>query len=276
MKPFLKWVGGKTQLLNKINELIPKDFNTYIEPFVGGGAVLFNIKPENFIINDVNSELINLYQVIKNRKYFNDLLNNLKIHQNNHNEEYFYQIRNMDRVIDFNSINKVTRAARMIYLNKSCFNGLYRVNSKGFFNVPSGKKEKVNLYDYDNILQIHQYLQNSNNQLMNIDFEECLKYANKGDFVYLDPPYDNYENKITFTSYDQNNFNKSEQIRLFKVFQELDKKGVKLMLSNHNTEFIQNLYKDYKIFVVHAKRNINWKGDGRGAVEEVLIINYDR
>ncbi|WP_322909062.1 DNA adenine methylase [Mycoplasmopsis felis] len=276
MKPFLKWVGGKTQLLNKVNELIPKDFNTYIEPFVGGGAVLFNIKPENFIINDVNSELINLYQVIKNRKYFNDLLNNLKIHQNNHNEEYFYQIRNMDRVSDFNSINKVARAARMIYLNKSCFNGLYRVNSKGFFNVPSGKKEKVNLYDYDNILQIHQYLQNSNNQLMNIDFEECLKYANKGDFVYLDPPYDNYENKITFTSYDQNNFNKSEQIRLFKVFQELDKKGVKLMLSNHNTEFIQNLYKDYKIFVVHAKRNINSKGDGRGAVEEVLIINYDR
>ncbi|WP_322900519.1 Dam family site-specific DNA-(adenine-N6)-methyltransferase [Mycoplasmopsis felis] len=124
MKPFLKWVGGKTQLLNKVNELIPKDFNTYIEPFVGGGAVLFNIKPENFIINDVNSELINLYQVIKNRKYFNDLLNNLKIHQNNHNEEYFYQIRNMDRVSDFNSINKVTRAARMIYLNKSCFNGL--------------------------------------------------------------------------------------------------------------------------------------------------------
>ncbi|MEI2462363.1 DNA adenine methylase [Mycoplasmopsis felis] len=276
MKPFLKWVGGKTQLLNKVNELIPKDFNTYIEPFVGGGAVLFNIKPENFIINDVNSELINLYQVIKNRKYFNDLLNNLKIHQNNHNEEYFYQIRNMDRVSDFNSINKVVRAARMIYLNKSCFKGLYRVNSKGFFNVPSGKKEKVNLYDYDNILQIHQYLQNSNNQLMNIDFEECLKYANKGDFVYLDPPYDNYENKITFTSYDQNNFNKSEQIRLFKVFQELDKKGVKLMLSNHNTEFIQNLYKDYKIFVVHAKRNINSKGDGRGTVEEVLIINYDR
>ncbi|MCU9938647.1 Dam family site-specific DNA-(adenine-N6)-methyltransferase [Mycoplasmopsis felis] len=251
MKPFLKWVGGKTQLLNKINELIPKDFNTYIEPFVGGGAVLFNIKPENFIINDVNSELINLYQVIKNRKYFNDLLNNLKIHQNNHSEEYFYQIRNMDRVSDFNSINKVTRAARMIYLNKSCFNGLYRVNSKGFFNVPSGKKEKVNLYDYDNILQIHQYLQNSNNQLMNIDFEECLKYANKGDFVYLDPPYDNYENKITFTSYDQNNFNKSEQIRLFKVFQELDKKGVKLMLSNHNTEFIHNLYKEYKIFVIY-------------------------
>ncbi|WP_322900521.1 Dam family site-specific DNA-(adenine-N6)-methyltransferase [Mycoplasmopsis felis] len=147
----------------------------------------------------------------------------------------------MDRVSDFNSINKVTRAARMIYLNKSCFNGLYRVNSKGFFNVPSGKKEKVNLYDYNNILQIHQYLQNSNNQLMNIDFEECLKYANKGDFVYLDPPYDSYENKITFTSYDQNNFNKNDQIRLFKVFQELDKKGVKLMLSNHNTKFIQRL-----------------------------------
>lgn len=165
------------------------------------------------------------------------------------------------------------RAARTIYLNKTCFNGLYRVNSKNEFNVPYNGKDNINTYDGENLIAIHMYLTMNDIKIMNTDFEEAVETAEAGDFVYFDPPYDSINN--SFTSYTDTGFGKEEQERLADIFKELDKKGVYVMLSNCNTPFIQNLYKDYHIHVIEAKRSINAKGNKRGNVEEVIITNYE-
>ena len=205
---------------------------------------------------------------------FESLKNELKKHEFNHSEEYYYQIRSMDKEEEFLSLPIYVRAARMIYLNKSCFNGLYRVNSKGFFNVPSGRKKKVVTFDEDNFDSLREYFRNNDITILNGDFEDAVKDAKAGDFVYFDPPYDVIENKNSFTSYAKNDFGKDEQTRLAKLYKKLSDKGVLVMLSNHNTAFINELYKDFNIHVVNAKRMINSKADGRGDVEEVIITNY--
>lgn len=272
-KPFVKWVGGKRQLMPEIKNLIPKNFNTYYEPFVGGGAVLYDLSHNNVVINDYNSELINVYNCIKNIKKFDKLIKILNTHEVNHSKEYYMEVRSQDRDKDkFKKMLDYKRAARTIYLNKSCFNGLYRVNSKNEFNVPFNKKEKVNTYEKDNLNLIHNYFNKINITILNGDFEVAVKNAKKGDFVYFDPPYDS--DSTTFTSYTDAGFGKDEQIRLSKVFKELDKRGVYCMLSNHNTILINELYKDFDIRVVEAKRNINSNGEKRGKVEEVIVINY--
>lgn len=274
MHPFAKWAGGKTQILSKIKELMPEEYNNYFEPFVGGGALLFEIAPTSAYINDSNSELMCVYNCFKNDEDFYSLLEELDKHEKNHNEEYYYMIREMDRDSDFMKLPIYVRAARMLYLNKSCFNGLYRVNAKGYFNVPSGKKEKVNTYDRKNMNAIKDYFNNNHINVFNDDFEVVLRNAKSGDFVYFDPPYDTLDEKDSFTSYSKESFGKEEQKRLSEVFAELSKKGVKCMLSNHNTKYINELYKDYDIHVISARRNINSKGNARGPIEEVIITNY--
>lgn len=276
LHPFIKWAGGKTQLLNTILEKLPTNFDRYFEPFVGGGALLLKIQPKTFFINDTNEELICVYKCFQNKELLEQLKKELKIHETNHNEEYYYKIREMDKLNIFKDLPIHIRAARMIYLNKACFNGLYRVNSKGYFNVPFGKKDKINCFDENNFDNLFNFFKNSNTIIKNNDFENAVIEAQKGDFVYFDPPYDVLEDKQTFTSYDKNNFNKNDQIRLFKVFKELSDKGVYVMLSNHNTKFINDLYKGYNITVVQAKRMINSNAKGRGTVEEVLITNYEK
>lgn len=275
MHPFVKWAGGKTQLLEKIEEKMPKEFNTYFEPFVGGGALLFNVQPKKSIINDLNSELVLAYQCFTDNESYKRLIEILKKHEENHSEEYFYQIRMLDQEPDFKMLSREERAGRMIYLNKSCFNGLYRVNSKGFFNVPSGKKKTVNCFDEKNFENIHSFFENSSCTILNTDFEKAVKSARAGDFVYFDPPYDTIENKNSFTSYGKDDFGKQEQVRLALLFKKLTDKGVFVMLSNHNTAFIRELYKDHHIYIVPAKRMINSKASGRGDVEEVLVTNYE-
>lgn len=274
LHPFVKWAGGKTQLLEKLNNYMPKSYNNYFEPFVGGGALFFNIAPKKAIINDYNSELICAYRCFLNDYSFEMLKNELKKHENAHNEEYYYEVRDMDKEDDFINLPDYVRAARMIYLNKACFNGLYRVNSKGYFNVPSGKKKKVVTFDEDNFNSLREYFKENNITVMNGDFSEVCEKATSGDFVYFDPPYDVIENKNSFTAYAKDNFGKDEQKRLAMLFKELSDKGVYVMLSNHNTAFINELYKDYNIHIVNAKRMINSKADGRGDVEEVIITNY--
>ena len=274
MHPFVKWAGGKTQLLGEIKKLMPKEYNRYFEPFIGGGALLFEIQPMDFVINDFNSELIQTYKCFEDMGYFQMMINLLDEHEKNHSEEHYYLVRGMDRNEDFIHLPIYKRAARMIYLNKSCFNGLYRVNSKGYFNVPSGKKDIVHCYENGNLFEIAEYFSIAKHLILNGDFEDAIKEAKKGDFVYFDPPYDSFENKESFTAYDKNPFGKAEQKRLFKVYKELSDKGVYVMLSNHNTAFIRELYKDFNIHVVSAKRMINANGKGRGNVEEVIITNY--
>ena len=273
--PFVKWAGGKTQLLEVIESHLPETFNRYFEPFVGGGALLFKLQPKAFSINDSNEELICVYKCLEKNELFELLKNELLKHEESHSEEYYYQVREMDKLEGFNNLPIYVRAGRMIYLNKACFNGLYRVNSKGYFNVPSGKKKVVNCFDKKTFDNLNLFFKNRKPVITSIDFEEAVKNAKTGDFVYFDPPYDTWEEKNSFTSYDKNTFGKEEQIRLAKVFKELSDKGVYVMLSNHNTKFINELYKGFHITVVPAKRMINSKADGRGEVEEVIITNYE-
>ncbi len=274
-KPFVKWAGGKRQIIDELKKYIPDEFNTYYEPFIGGGALLFELAPKKAVINDSNAELMNVYQVLCDDSKFKKMCRVLNNYEANHSEEFFYEIRNKDKNKNtFNRLSDYTRAARTIYLNKACFNGLYRVNSKNEFNVPFGKKSKVNTYDGNNLITVSNYLTMNDIKILNKDFEEVLKDAKKGDFVYFDPPYDS-DNNI-FTSYTEEGFGKKEQRRLAKVFKELDKKGVYVMLSNHNTTLINELYKDYHIHVIEAKRNINSNGKKRGKVEEVIITNFTK
>lgn len=272
-KPFVKWAGGKRQIMTEIKKYIPENYDTFYEPFVGGGAVFFELAPKKAVINDYNSELMNVFECIKDEVKFDKMCTELNHHEANHSEEYYYQVRNIDRdVKKYNKLADYKKAARTIYLNKACFNGLYRVNSKNEFNVPFGKKEKVNTYEGQNLGVVHCILNFNDIKLLSIDFEEAVKDAKKGDFVYLDPPYDS--DTSTFNDYTENGFNKDEQRRLALLFKELSDRGCYVMLSNHNTILVNELYKDYNIHVISAKRNINANGKKRGKVEEVIITNY--
>ena len=272
--PFVKWAGGKTQLLDAIQAHLPEQFNRYFEPFVGGGALLFKLQPDAFSINDMNSELISAYQCFQNDELFHALIKELEKHEKNHSEEYYYKVREMDKDSLSNLMN-YEKAARMIYLNKACFNGLYRVNSKGHFNVPSGKKKIVHCFDRKNFENLRLFFKQKKQVITSLDFEKAVRNAKARDFVYFDPPYDTLEAKDPFTPYNKKDFGKDEQVRLAKVFKELSDKGVYVMLSNHNTKFINELYKDFHINIVPAKRMINSKASGRGKIEEVLITNYE-
>ncbi len=273
-KPFVKWAGGKRQIIDKLKMYAPDEFDTYYEPFVGGGAFLFELSPKKAVINDYNEELMNVFNCIKDEIKFNKMCNELNHHEANHSEEYYYEIRNKDRdKTKFKRMPDYKRSARTIYLNKACFNGLYRVNSKNEFNVPFNRKAKVNTYDGQNLGIIHSYLNFNDVKLLNTDFEEAVKDAKKGDFIYFDPPYDSETS--TFNSYTENGFGKEEQVRLAKVYKELADKGCYVMLSNHNTTLVKELYKDFNIHVIEAKRNINANGKKRGKVEEVIITNYE-
>ena len=271
LKPVIKWVGGKTQLLDELIKRIPKEYNTYFEAFLGGGALLFAITPKKAKINDFNAELVNLYNTIGCKA--DDLIKELKSGLYDNSEDSFYKIRNLDRnIVEFNSLSDVMKASRTIYLNKTCYNGLYRVNSKGEFNTPFGRYKNPLICDEENIRNVSKYLKTVS--IFNLDFEEFLKKAKAGDFVYLDPPYDVVSKTASFTAYNKTGFNRDEQIRLKEACDKLTSKGVKWMLSNSATPFILDLYKDYNIDIVYAKRCINSKGDKRGDVEEVLVRNY--
>lgn len=270
--PVLKWVGGKRQLMPEIEKILPKSYTTYYEPFIGGGAVLFELQPNKAVINDINGELINLYNIIKNDVEL--LIEDLKKHQNT--SEYFYTIRELDRDrIEYEKLSIIEKASRIIYLNKTCFNGLFRVNKAGEFNSPFGKYKNPNIVDEVTLRAVSKYFNKADIKILNGDFEECLKGIRKGAFVYLDPPYDPVSNSANFTGYDKGGFNRDEQIRLKNLCDKLDKKEVKFLLSNSATEFIKDLYKDYDIKIVKAKRSINSNGNSRGEVDEVLVRNYE-
>ena len=273
-KPFVKWAGGKRQIIDKLKEYVPDEYDTYYEPFIGGGALLFELSPKKAVINDLNEELMNVYNCLCNEEKFKKMCNLLNHYETEHSEEFYYEIRNKDKNKNaYNRLSDYTKAARTIYLNKACFNGLYRVNSKNEFNVPFGKKTKINTYEGSNLITVSNYLTMNDIKIQSVDFEESLKTAKKGDFVYIDPPYDS--DTSTFNNYTEDGFGKEEQRRLAQVYKDLDKRGVYVMLSNHNTTLINELYKDYHIHIIEAKRNINANGKKRGKVEEVIITNYE-
>jgi DNA adenine methylase len=269
--PFLKWVGGKRQLMPSITELMPKKITAYYEPFIGGGAVLFNLQPKRAIINDYNAELINVYNVIKNN--LDDLIKDLKKHKNE--SDYFYNLRSIDRTAQFKKLSDVQRASRIIYLNKTCFNGLYRVNSSGEFNSPFGKYKNPNIVNEPTLKAVNQYLNSNDIQLSSGDYEDVLSEADRNSFAYLDPPYHPISESSNFTGYIQGGWNMLDQVRLREACDELNTRGVKFLLSNSASDFIKDQYKEYKITIVKANRSINSDGEKRGEIEELLIRNYE-
>lgn len=271
--PILKWVGGKRQLLDSIEPLIPK-CSTYYEPFIGGGAVLFNRQPDKAVINDSNSELINVYLTIKNEP--KALIEKLKEHKDNSSEDYFYSIRALDRDKEaFENMTNVERAARIIYLNKTCYNGLFRVNSAGEFNSPWGRYTNPNITNETTINALHTYFTKANITIKCGDYREALKGIRKGAFVYFDPPYMPISSSASFTGYTAGGFGEEEQIALKEQCDILNAKGIKFLLSNSSCPFIEDLYKDYIIEHVNAKRAINANPEKRGEIKEVLVRNYE-
>ncbi len=266
--PFLKWAGGKRQLIPQMKNYFPKSFNKYIEPFVGGGAIFFYMLPEKAILIDINEELINCFKVIKHK--VEELIDLLKNHKNE--KEYYYQIRNLDRNPEvYKKLSDVEKASRTIYLNRCCYNGLYRVNSKGQFNVPFGRYKNPNFCDEKNLEAVSSALKNVN--VLRGSFEVCLDYAEKDDFIYFDPPYQPISQTSSFTSYTKENFGIESQRKLFSVFKSLDNRGCKLLLSNSYNDFILDLFNDYQIILLNAKRAINSNATKRGIIKEVLVLN---
>jgi len=270
-EPFLKWAGGKSQLLPQYDKFFPQTFNNYLEPFLGGGAVFFHlystgkITPDKkVILIDSNEELMNTYKVVQNQVEL--LITHLKSGKYVNEESTYYKIR------EWAPTNPVERAARTIYLNKTCYNGLYRVNKKGKFNVPFGRYKNPLICDEKNLKAVNRALKGV--KLIIGDFSNCLKYAGPGDFIYFDPPYQPISSTSNFTSYTKDSFNLEDQKRLADVFRELDKRKCKVMLSNSDTPFIRELYKQFRIEVVKAKRYINSNPAGRGEVRELVILNY--
>lgn len=271
--PILKWVGGKRQLAEVIRPMIP-EYTTYYEPFVGGGAILFHTQPKKAIINDSNIQLMNVYEVIKSKP--KELILKLTEHKENNCEKYFYEVRALDRdQVIFQELNNVEKAARMVYLNKTCYNGLFRVNSAGEFNAPWGKYKNPNITNEITITALHQYFNKNKIAMMCKDYQEALKGIRKGAFVYFDPPYMPISSSSSFTGYTANGFGEKEQIILKKQCDALNKRGINFLLSNSSCEFIIDLYKDFIVEKVAAKRAINVKPDKRGAIDEVLIRNYE-
>lgn len=273
VQPFLKWVGGKRQLLQVITPLLPARIAqyTYAEPFIGGGALLFHLQSRNVIINDFNSELINVYEVI--RDFPDDLIAHLKSHVNE--AEYFYELRGLDRTPEFETLTTIERASRVIYLNKTCFNGLYRVNSSGEFNAPFGRYVNPNIVNEVTVRAVSLYLNSNNVQLRTGDYSEILRDATQETFLYLDPPYHPVNATSNFTGYVMNGWGDDDQIRLRESCDDLTRRDIKFMLSNSATPFILEQYSNYNIQIVKANRAINSVGDRRGEVDEVIIRNYE-
>lgn len=272
LKPILKWAGGKRQILPYLLQYIPKDFNNYYEPFAGGLALLIELynrgRIKKAIISDINKDLINLYEIIKEKPY--ELISAIKEIPFKNNKDDYYQARKL-----FNSLEphkNVSRAALLLYLNRHGYNGLYRVNSKGEFNVPFGRYNNPSLPDEEDIIKFHEMLKSC--EILNLDFEDAVRSAQRSDFVYFDPPYMPLNETSYFTDYTSGGFSEQEQKRLASVFKKLSNKGVFVMQSNSNNEFIRQLYAEYNIVEIEARRNINSNASKRGPVKELLVLNY--
>ena len=266
--PIVKWVGGKRQLMFELLKNMPQNYNRYFEPFIGGGALFFELQPDNAYISDMNEELINLYQVVRDN--VDELITDLQKHDIS--KEYFIEIRNIDRTKDYENWSDIQKASRFIYLNRTCFNGMYRVNSKGEFNVPFGHYKNPRIVDENNLINCSNLLQRT--EILHADFSEILTKVQKDDFVYFDPPYVPLSETSSFTSYTKDGFDIDMQFKLRDVCDELDSMEVKFLLSNSDTKLVNELYENYNIKKVFASRQINANADGRGKITEVLVRNY--
>jgi len=276
-RPFLKWAGGKGQLLPELTRRLPRQFRRYHEPFVGGGALFFHLANngnlrEGAVLSDSNAELILCYQVV--RDDVTALIAALQEHTPHFKDpDYFREIRSWDRRSDFAQREPVAKAARTIFLNRTCYNGLYRVNKKGQFNTPFGYYKNPLICDPANLRAVSAALQQT--EIRQSDFAEVLERARPGDLVYFDPPYDPVSATASFTHYTDQHFSVDEQRRLVEVFNQLVERGSYVMLSNSHTQFTRELYHAMPLAdIVHASRKINCNGKKRGSVEELIVCSY--
>lgn len=270
LKPVLKWVGGKRQLLPELLPLIPQN-TIYVEPFVGGAAVLLGVQPNKARINDANEELINVYRSIRDNP--DEVLKILKEHEMNNSSEYYYEIRGLDRSESYSELSSTQRAARIIYLNKTCYNGLFRVNSRGQLNVPYGRYKNPDIVQEPAIQALSRYLNDNEIEILSGDYKQALKDLPRGAFVYLDPPYMPVSKTSSFTGYTEGGFTYEEQRQLRDCCIALREQGIRFIQSNSDCDAIRELYEDFRIKVVRARRAINSNGNRRGPVNEVIIIN---
>ena len=270
--PFVKWAGGKRQLLKQLEDLMPLSYDRYFEPFVGGGALFFDITPQSAVINDINPQLINVYNQIKNN--LKELIAIIKYLDSGEitNETYF-SIREIYNQKILNKSFDTFGAALAIWINKHCFNGLYRVNKAGLFNVPFYNKTNISSIDEDNLVLISDYLNTHDIKIMQVDFEESLKEVKKGDFVYFDSPYFPLDVTAKFTEYTQGGFSLESHYRFADTYKRLDKMGIKLMLSNNDVKEVYELYGDFNINHVNVSRAINSDATARKC-KELIITNY--
>ncbi len=270
--PVVKWVGGKRQLLPTLTPLLPDRFTTYCEPFLGGGAMLFWRQPQRAIVNDVNSDLIHMYETIRDN--VEGLILELEKHKNE--SAHFYEVRDWDRNREkYAALSSIEKAARIIYLNKTCYNGLFRVNNAGEFNTPFGNYKNPNIVNAPTLRAVSSYFQKAEITFLCRDYTEVLAEIPRGTFVYLDPPYDPISDTSNFTGYSRGGFCRDDQIRLRECCDDLTQRGIKFMLSNSATDFIRDQYAAYHITVVKAKRAVNSDAAGRGQVDEVVVRNYE-
>jgi len=274
-KPFVKWAGGKRQLISFLNENLPETFSTYYEPFLGGGALLFHIltkeNGQKCSISDLNFDLVLAYTTIRDR--IDELVSSLKIHEKNYQKDsksYYYSVRNN------NPRSEIEKTSRLLFLNRTCFNGLYRVNSKGKFNVPLGKYTNPNIVNEENLHSVSNILQSSRVSIKCRDFEAVLRDAKKGDLVYFDPPYQPVSQTANFTSYTNKNFTYHDLSRLAELCMKLDLKGCKILLSNSNSKEVSDMFakKPWKVSKIQANRSINSNSKKRTGHFELLIKNY--
>lgn len=262
----MKWAGGKGQLLQQLLARMPDSFGSYFEPFVGGGALFFGLSSLGMLketyLTDVNDPLIETYKVVRDN--VDEVIRHLKTHRNE--EDYYYHVRAST------PRKPETRAARLIYLNKTCFNGLYRTNLQGQYNVPFGHYKKPNFCNEENLRAASAALQGA--QIECFEYSDAVSRAAEGDFVYFDPPYQPLTKTSSFTTYSRNGFKEEDQVRLSETFRDLASRGVHVMLSNSDTPLIRKLYKDFKPERVYANRAINSKGDKRGKISELVVRSY--
>lgn len=267
-RPFLKWAGGKGQLLPHLLARLPARFRNYHEPFLGGGALFFRLLPKGAYLADINPELINCYECVRGKTAA--LMRALAKFP--YEREFFYKVRALDRSETFNAVSPVQRAARFIYLNKTCFNGLYRVNRKGQFNVPFGAFKNPSIFDADVLRACSKAMQGAT--LRVAAYTDVERHARRGDFVYFDPPYAPLSATANFTSYNRTGFDTVDQIELAELCKRLDRKGVLFMLSNSASPLIRKLYAPFNVGYVEASRAINSNASRRGKVQEIIATNY--
>lgn len=269
-KPFIKWVGGKTQLLPELVKRVPTDFGRYYEPFIGGGALFFRLQPERACLTDINPDLVNLYTVIRDK--VDELIEDLGQHV--YEKDYFYRIRGVDRTTAYEKWTDIQRASRFIYLNKTCYNGLYRINSRGQFNSPYGRYTNPTILDADNLYACHRSLRKAVIEVS--DFYKVRRRIRENDFVYFDPPYAPLSATAKFTSYTKKGFDVDMQYKLRDLCHALDQRSIRFMLSNSSAPLILDLYAEFNVEFVYATRSINSNAGKRGKIPEVVVTNYER